>query len=91
MRLGLGVAFEAVFVAALFGADLAVPPETLEAFGFHLVGEVFCGTDFGAGHSCGCWGGGKGRGSAEVGLEVRVVVVMKLWAVVDGGGAWVWC
>ena len=55
-QVGFGgrVAFEAVFVAALLFAGLAVPAQALEAFGFELVGDVFCGADFGAGHG-GWW------------------------------------
>lgn len=34
---GHGVLFEAVLVSALFGADLTVPAQALEAFGFHFV------------------------------------------------------
>lgn len=48
--LGLGVHLEAVFVAALFFAYLAVPAEALEAFGFELVVEVFGAADFCARH-----------------------------------------
>jgi len=47
---GLSVTFEAVFVAHLAFADLTVPTETLETFGFHLVVEMFEGTGFGARH-----------------------------------------
>ena len=47
---GLRVAFEAVLIAGLLFADLAVPAESLEAFGFELVVEVFCGAYFGFGH-----------------------------------------
>lgn len=43
---GLGVHFEAVFVAALLFADLAVPAKALEAFGFELIVKVFGATDF---------------------------------------------
>ena len=50
VRFGLGVAFEAIFVAGLFFTDLAVPTEALEAFGFELIIEVFGGSDFGFGH-----------------------------------------
>ena len=60
VRFGLRVAFEAVFVAGLFGADLAVPAQALETFGFELVVEVFGGAYFGARH-----GGGFG-GSVSV-------------------------
>lgn len=35
------MAFEAVFVATLFFADLAIPSQPLEALGLHLVIEVF--------------------------------------------------
>ena len=38
--LGLRVTLEAILVSALFLADLAVPAQTLEAFGLHLVGQV---------------------------------------------------
>ena len=48
------VAFEAVFVAALLGAHLAVEFEFLEAFGFHAVGDVFGGASFGFWHG-GSW------------------------------------
>ena len=37
MALRLGMALEAVLVAALFLADLAVPPQTLKSLGLHLV------------------------------------------------------
>ena len=47
---GHGVLLEAVFVAALFGADLAVPAQALQAFGFHLVGDIFRAAHFGFGH-----------------------------------------
>ena len=47
---GLRMAFEAVFVAGLLFADLAVPAEALEAFGFELIVEVFGGTYFCFGH-----------------------------------------
>ena len=50
VRFGLRVAFEAVFVARLLFADLAVPAQPLQAFGFELVVEVFGGAYFGAGH-----------------------------------------
>jgi hypothetical protein len=46
-------------------ADLTVPAEALEAFGFHVVGEPFCAADFCFGHGgwmcglmvvmCGVW------------------------------------
>ncbi len=42
---GLGVAFEAVLVATLLLADLAVPSETLQSLGLHLVSDVLRGTD----------------------------------------------
>lgn len=45
MGLGLGVTFETVLVSALLLADLAVPSQTLQALGLHLVGEVFRGSD----------------------------------------------
>lgn len=47
---GLGVHLEAVFVAALLFADLAVPAQALEAFGFEFVVEVFGAADFCFGH-----------------------------------------
>lgn len=37
VRLGLRVALEPVLVAALFLADLAVPPQALQALGLHLI------------------------------------------------------
>ena len=46
MSFGLRVLFETVLVPALFAADLAVPAEALEAFGFHFVGQVFCASYF---------------------------------------------
>jgi hypothetical protein len=49
------VLFESVFVAHLALADLTVPAEALEAFGFHVVGEPFCAADFCFGHG-GCVG-----------------------------------
>ena len=45
VRLGRGVALEAVLVPALFFAHLAVPAEPLEALGLHFVGDVFGGAD----------------------------------------------
>ena len=47
---GLGVHFETIFVAALLFADLAVPAQALEAFGFEFVVEVFGAADFCFGH-----------------------------------------
>jgi hypothetical protein len=41
MRFRLRVALETVLVAALFLADLTVPTQTLEAFGFHRIGDGF--------------------------------------------------
>lgn len=40
------VYLEPIFISALFLAHLTVPPEALEAFGLHLVGEPFCRSDF---------------------------------------------
>lgn len=54
---GLGVAFEAIFITRLLFAHLAVPAESLEAFGFELVVEVLCRTYFGFGHGGGFCGG----------------------------------
>ena len=45
MGLGLGVAFETVFVSALFLADLAVPSKALETFRLHLVCQVLWRSD----------------------------------------------
>jgi hypothetical protein len=45
---------EAVLVAALLFADLAVPAQALQAFGFHFVGDIFGAADFGFGHGGGC-------------------------------------
>jgi hypothetical protein len=41
---------------------LAVPAQALQAFGFHLVGDIFCAAHFGFGHGgwCGWWGVGDG-------------------------------
>jgi hypothetical protein len=69
------VAFEAVFVAHLPGAGLTVPAEPLQAFGLHLVGDVFGGTDFGARHGQ----GGVGEGT---GLVVEGVMML------EGGRMW---
>jgi hypothetical protein len=52
------VLLEAVLVAALFLADLAVPAQALQAFGFHFVRDIFCAADFGFRHG----GGGIARG-----------------------------
>ena len=46
VRLGLGVAFEAILVSALLFADLTVPSQTLEALGLHLVCDVLRSTDW---------------------------------------------
>ncbi len=59
---GLGVAFEAILIARLLLADLAVPAESLEAFGFQLVVEVLCGAYLGFRHNGGTWGFETGRG-----------------------------
>jgi hypothetical protein len=59
MRLGHGVLLETVLVAALLFADLAVPAQALQAFGFHFVRDIFCAADFGFGHG----GGGFARGA----------------------------
>ena len=45
MSLGRGVAFESVFISALFLADLTVPPEALQPLRLHLVRKVFGGPD----------------------------------------------
>jgi hypothetical protein len=42
---GHGVLLEAVLVAALFLADLAVPAKTLQAFGFHFIRDIFRAAD----------------------------------------------
>ena len=44
--LGLRVTLEAILVSALFLADLAVPPQTLEALGLHLVGQILWCSDY---------------------------------------------
>jgi hypothetical protein len=54
------VLLEAVLVAALLFADLTVPAQALEAFGFHFVGDIFGAADFGFGH-----GGGWVAGESE--------------------------
>ena len=48
--LGLGMALEAVLVAALLLADLTVPAQPLQALRLHLVGDIFRGSDFRARH-----------------------------------------
>ena len=68
--LGLRVAFEAVLVAALLRADLAVPAQALQAFGFEPVVEVFGRTNFGAGHR---------EGTYWYGFSVRERLGEKLW------------
>mmetsp|Transcript_23960 Transcript_23960/g.42882 ORF Transcript_23960/g.42882 Transcript_23960/m.42882 type:complete len:262 (+) Transcript_23960:662-1447(+) len=50
VRVGRHVAFEAVLVAALLGAHLAVEFEFLEALGFGAVGDILGGSFFGFGH-----------------------------------------
>ena len=72
---GLRVHLEAVFVAALFGADLAVPAQALEAFGFELVVQVFGAADFGAGHFGGVLGSFRRR---EKGKKIFGMVDMKV-------------
>ena len=49
VALGLRVALEAVLVAALLLADLAVPPQALQALALHLVRDIFGRADFTAG------------------------------------------
>jgi hypothetical protein len=44
------VHLEAVGIAALLFADLAVPPQALEAFGLELVAQVFGRADLCFGH-----------------------------------------
>lgn len=68
MRLRLRVHLEAVLVAHLPGADLAVPAQALQAFGFELVVEVLGRADFGARHvgrAFLCLEGREGGGSRE--------------------------
>jgi hypothetical protein len=45
---GLHMTLETILVPALLFTDLAVPPEPLEPFGLHGVGEVFRSADFSA-------------------------------------------
>jgi hypothetical protein len=45
VRLRLCMALEAVLIPTLFLANLAEPPEALQAFGFHLVRDIFRCTD----------------------------------------------
>ena len=45
---GLHMTLETIFVPALLLTDLAVPPELLEPFGLHRIGEVFRSADFSA-------------------------------------------
>jgi hypothetical protein len=45
MRLRLSMTLEPILVSALFLAHLAVPAESLETLGFHLVGDIFWGSD----------------------------------------------
>lgn len=56
------MAFEAVLIAALFLAGLAVPAQALETFGLELVGDRFCCACFGARHG---GGGGCGLGRSR--------------------------
>lgn len=76
------MAFKAVLVAALLRAHLAVPAEALEAFGFHLVGDLLRRAHFGAWHrGGGCPGGleevgGRGRlFGLKIGCRLRLGVV----------------
>ena len=48
VALRLHMALETIFVPTLLLTDLAVPPEPLEPFGLHGVGEVFRSADFSA-------------------------------------------
>jgi hypothetical protein len=50
MAFGHGMLLEAVVVATLFLADLTIPPQALEAFGFHLVADPFRAAYFGLWH-----------------------------------------
>lgn len=52
VRFGLGVHLEAILVAALLFACLAVPSEALEPFGLELVVEVFGTANFCFRHYC---------------------------------------
>lgn len=70
--------FEAVLVSTLLFADLAVPAQALEAFGFHFVGDVFGASYFGFWH-----GGGVDGGDARV---ARVVSLGVAWSVVSERG-----
>jgi hypothetical protein len=63
---GLDMAFKPVFVPTLFFTDLAIPAESLEAFGLLLVGNGLWCPSVGAWH--GWWArtvdGGRGYGAA---------------------------
>lgn len=79
------MAFKAVLVAALLRAHLAVPAEALEAFGFHLVGDLLRRAHFGTWHrGGGCpeglevVGGGGGRLFGwKISCRSRLVVVSR--------------
>ncbi len=71
---GLSVHFETIFVAALLFADLAVPAQALEAFGFEFIVEIFGAADFCFGHF---------DGGGENGLMIPVKLsrwLMSRWA-----------
>lgn len=62
VALGLGVHLEAVRIAALLLADLAVPTKALEALRLHTVGDIFRRPNLGFAHA---------------GLWVMVVIVVR--------------
>jgi hypothetical protein len=46
MGLRLSMALEAVLISALLLTDLAVPPQALQALGFHLIGQILWSSDW---------------------------------------------
>lgn len=77
VRLRRGVALEAVLVAALFLADLAVPPQALQALGFHRICDRFRGSG---------WRlrGWSGMVSCSAEMEPWIVYLPSARGMVDG-------
>ena len=46
MRLGLGMALEAVLISTLFLANLTVPPQALKPLGLHLIRDILRGPNY---------------------------------------------
>lgn len=82
MPLAHAVALEAVLVAALLLAHLAVPPELLEAFGFDSVRDCLRRQEIVLAH------GGFGGGGAEIFGGFRVLGFM-IWGILGIGGLYI--